>query len=254
MVVPCSRFVGGIIQNLIPFIFLTYHQNKNIYVYRGWLICKHTYNIYTRTYLPHLSIPKGVQRNWFENHFPGTLSFFYQAHHLLVSLISSSLSLSSSAASLPPPSPPPLSPSSVTRKLHILGSALPVQTPCKLGCVIGPRFCKETACLNLQPDSVLASMDQGDGWRQLRPVCFHLGPASPRYLQPLRGWLITAENSPGERPMWQVELQNLGAEHVAIVPSLRSSTSRAMSCPVQGTSCLGWDTHELQAPFLGLGV
>lgn len=125
-------------------------------------------HIYTDTHISSsypflcLSLPEKV-RVQFKKHFPGTLPlslslspttltiFLYLCFPCLC--LSPPPMLLSLLYSLP--SLPSLSPFFCGQKARmILWSALPAQTPSKADCVAGPRFCRETACLNLQPDSV----------------------------------------------------------------------------------------------------
>lgn len=171
MAVLCSRAVDEIIQNMITFIFLNVSSEwKHACIWVFTYIDTNRRIIHTHVHLSPSSLyPWRVQRGQFEKHF--------LAHCLSLSLtklvIFLYLCFSSSLSHSPSSTCSSVSPS-VTRKparssgLHCL-----FKTPPKPGCVISSCFCRETACLNLQPDSVSSSTGQGDGWRQLWPTCFH---------------------------------------------------------------------------------
>lgn len=98
-----------------------------------------------------LSLTPRGQRVQFKKQFPGTLPLSLIILTIFLYLFSLPLSGSPSDASLPPSSIPFFC---GQKACMVLWSALSVQTPSKAGCVTGPHFCRETACLNLQPDSV----------------------------------------------------------------------------------------------------
>jgi hypothetical protein len=145
-----------------------------------------------------------------------------------------------------------------------LQSVFPVQTPSKAGYVTNSSFCRETACLNLQPDSVPFC---GLGWWMVAIMAsvLPLEPHQPQVPQLSMGlvsygvaqwWGKSHGGGPGNWVSGGRGCQDpaYSRDLFCLVPSLRPFTSDVLTWTFGSTSYPCQGTHRLGAPSLSLGV